>query len=546
MSIKMTAKILLLALIVTVSCVPVKAEKSLGWEELSTIYKCPTWYAEAKLGIWTHWGPQAHPAYGGGWYARHMYMQDVGHEKWGKDAYKHQLKQFGHPSEAGYKEVLNDWKAENLDTDALLKYFKENLGARYFVAMANHHDHFDCWDSSYHPWNSVDVGPKRDLVGEFAASSRKVGMPFGVSSHDDRYLSWWNPAFGADKDGPMKGVPYDGHLTKADGIGKWWEGLDPADLYGMPPQKRTKEWVTAMKENWVKRHTELVDKYSPDLLWFDGHNFPYGSYGRQVSEHFYNQSLRKNGKIDVVLAGKPYGLPESSKKGWVMDYERGVPSEPPSRVFQSITTPRTWFYKLDYENDPTRKAKHNARSLAEMFADVLSKGGNMLLNMELTGDGRVPPDLKHMYDEFGAWVLLNGDAIYASKAWRATGDNRPSDRIAAKRDISEADLKQAAKHNDQYNERTLKSPAYPHDEVRYTYRGDKLYIFVLNPDVGDITLPSLGTASPHKPGKIKRIRLIGGNAATFKQTKAALTLSVPEKRPNKLVAVFEVSGVITQ
>jgi len=514
-------------------------KEDLNWSELSEAYEVPSWYSEAKLGVWVHWGAQAHPKMGGGWYARHMYQQDTGDQKWGRNAYRYHCETFGHPSEAGYKEVLNDWTAPHLDTDAVVRYAKEKLGARYFVALANHHDRFDNWDSSHFAWNSVNVGPKRDIIGEFCASSKKYGLPFGVSSHDDRFLGWWMPAFGSDQTGPGKGVPYDGHMTREDGAGKWWDGLDPGDLYGLPPSKRTPQWVRGVKENWVLRHTELVEKYDVDLLWFDGHNFPYGDYGRRVCERFYNNSLKKDGKVNVVLAGKPYGLSEGDQKGWVKDYERGVPNHKQERTFQSITTVRTWFYKdaADVENG----ARHNGRSLVEYFTDVISKGGCFLLNLELMGDGRFPADLMPVYDEFGAWVRLNGEAIHGSKTWRVAGDNRPSDVQARKRDFSEADQSAAnTGHAEQYNERDKHSPPYPHDEVRFTVRGDKLYVFVMNPKAGSIKLPALGLNSKYEPGKITAIRLIGGGATRFQQLGGYLDLQVPEDRPNHLTAVFEV------
>ena len=155
--------ILVLVLLATNCTQP---EQILSWEEQREQYEFPAWFEEARFGIWAHWGAQTQPNLGGGWYARHMYMQDVGNQQWGKNANPYHLETYGHPSEIGYKDVLNEWKAENLDTDALLKYFK-SIGAKYFVILANHHDHFDNFNSSYHLWNSVNMGPKKDIVAEF-------------------------------------------------------------------------------------------------------------------------------------------------------------------------------------------------------------------------------------------------------------------------------------------------------------------------------------------------------------------------------------------
>ncbi len=260
--------IIFLMFAITSSLLIFSQEKDLTWEQLQKVYKVPKWYTEARFGIWVHWGAQTEPKEGGGWYARHMYMEDWGKQNWGKNAYVYHNKTYGHPSEIGYKDVINHWKAERLNTDSLLRYFK-SLGAKYFVALANHHDNFDNWNSTYQPWNSVNMGSHKDIIGLFAASANKYGVPFGVSSHDDRFLHWWLPAFGADTSGPLKGVPYDGNMTKEDGKGKWWEGLDPADLYGLPPEKRTPEYITKVKENWLLRHKELVTKYDVDMIWFD-------------------------------------------------------------------------------------------------------------------------------------------------------------------------------------------------------------------------------------------------------------------------------------
>ncbi len=530
-------------LLPALACIPLCAmaahpAENLSWEEIGARYEVPAWYREGKLGVWAHWGPQAEPEHGGGWYARHLYMQDTGREKWGSEAYSYHLNHYGHPSVAGYKEVLNSWKAARLDADSVLKYARDTLGARFFLAQANHHDHFDNFDSSHHPWNSVRVGPRRDIVGEFAAASRKAGLRFGVSSHDDRFLSWWLPAFGTDKTGPKRGVAYDGHQTLADGKGRWWEGLDPQKLYGLPPAQRTPEYVESVKRNWLERHTELVDKYRPDMVWFDGNNFPYGDYGKKFAEHFFNEALRRDGgRLEVVLGGKPQGLPPAQRRGWVRDIERGVPERIPDYAWESITTPNTWFYQQ--ESSP----RQDARTLAEIFADVLSKNGVFIINLELRGDGALPERLMPVYERFGAWVRLNREAIYATRAWKTFGDNL-SGAASASGEMSEADLSRAKHKSSDFNERTLSAAPYSHDEVRFTVRGDKLFVFVLNPEPGTVKLSTLGLKSRHAPGKVTAVRHLAGGAAAFSQTDDALTLEVPASVQHGMPAVFEVSGAL--
>ncbi|SMD18516.1 alpha-L-fucosidase [Pedobacter nyackensis] len=525
---------LYLSLAVLFSIPSYAQEKEKSWEELKKDYEFPAWYTEARFGIWLHWGGQSQPDNGGGWYARHMYMQDVGGQTFGKDAYANQLKQYGHPSKFGYKEVLQSWKAEKLDPNALMKYFKE-MGAKYFMVLAVHHDHFDDFNSTYQKWNSVNVGPKRDIVGDFRQAARKYKMPFAVSSHDDRYLSWWLSAFGSDKSGPLKGVPYDGNLTKEDGKGLWWDGLDPADLYGMPPAKRTPEWIADMKKTWVLRHKELVTKYDVDMIWYDGYGFPYGEPGKEVCRTLFENSLKKNGKIMAVAAGKI-----SEDDAIVKDIECGTSNDINPKPWQGIiTTSSGWFYKKD------REMVHNARTIIEMMADVNSKNGNLLLNVELLPNGSLSSDEKAILDEVGAWVNKNSAAIYASKPWKVYGDNLNS-ILKRATNIANADLEALKKQaeSEQFNQRTIKSPPYGNDEVRFTTKANVLYVFVLNPTEGEIALPTLGLKSNQSPNKIKSIKTMDGKKVAFNQTDEKLTFKVPANRLSKYAAVFEVKGAL--
>ena len=171
-----------------------------SWESLQN-YTVPEWYRNAKFGIWAHWGPQCEPEHGD-WYARGMYEE-------GSDHYKYHLEKYGHPSKFGFKDVIHQWKAEQWDPEQLVALYKR-VGAKYFFAMANHHDNLDMWNSKYQPWNSVNVGPKKDIIGGWAKAAKKQGLPFGVSVHAAHAWTWFEVTQRADKQGPMAGIPYDG------------------------------------------------------------------------------------------------------------------------------------------------------------------------------------------------------------------------------------------------------------------------------------------------------------------------------------------------
>ena len=491
------------------------------WEELAEHFTCPEWFRDAKFGIWFHWGPQSVPESGGGWYARHMYMKDVGRQKFGKMARPYHELTYGHPSEFGYKDIINLWKAEKFNADSLVQFSKRN-GAKYIVALANHHDHFDLFNSTYHPWNSVNVGPKKDIIGEFARATRAANLKFGVTSHDNRFLNWWLPAFGADTKGEKKGVSYDGRQKKEDGQGLWWEGLDPADLYGPVPEERTEEKIEEIKENWEKRHLELINKYQPDLLYYDGYNFTYGDHGKEVCRQFYINSLKKQGEIESVM------LLKGKVPGTVNEVESGGSNTLRGDPWQSEITFTDWFYKKD------RPLTHNARTILEMLIDAVSKNGNLLLNIELNPDGTIPPAQREIVSIVGDWLKINGEAIYGSRPWVIFGDgesvskrNQRSIHVDEIRNAPEnADvLKEKGEH---FNQRTVNSPAFSHDEVRFTTKGRNFYIIVLNLATGDLIIPSLGMGRSTNPGKLKRLtQLFDNQKLSFKQQDDQLIVHMP-------------------
>ncbi|MES1167331.1 MAG: alpha-L-fucosidase, partial [Pseudomonadota bacterium] len=364
------------------------------WDSLGQ-YRAPEWFRDAKFGIWACFGPQNQPEQGD-WYARNMYAE-------GSRQNKFHVGYYGPPSQFGFKDVIHVWKAEKWDPEKLVALYKRT-GAQYFFAMANHHDNFDLYDSRYQPWNSVKVGPGKDIVGGFAQAAHHQNLPFGVSVHAAHAWTFYELAQAADKSGPLAGVPYDGKLTKADGKGQWWEGLDPQDLYAQnhapsagfaTPTTIHSQWDykngasipdAAYCERFYNRTIDLVHKYQPDLLYFDDDAlplWPVSDAGLKIAADFYNFNLKVHGgKLEAVLLGKQ--LSEGERQCLVWDIERGAANRIEPLPWQTDTCIGNWHYERSvYE----RNAYKSAATVIHMLADIVSKNGNLLLNIPVRGDG---------------------------------------------------------------------------------------------------------------------------------------------------------------
>jgi alpha-L-fucosidase len=500
------------------------------WDSLRQ-YETPDWFRDAKLGIWAHWGPQCQPEMGD-WYAKWMYLDEKTFP-WARPLLKYHELRYGHPSQFGFKDVINIWWAEKWDPDRLMALYKR-AGAHYFMALGNHHDNFDNFDSKYQPWNSTRVGPKKDLVGGWAAAARKQGLRFGVSLHASHAWSWYEPSQGADKTGPLAGVPYDGKLTAADGKGKWWDGLDPQDLYAQnhPVGNAGWEWElqpaatgpndprlpdAAYLTKYYNRTVDLINKYHPDLLYFDDSVLPFeqiSDVGRKIAAHFYNSNLALHGgRLEAVINGKH--LNEEQRKCLVYDIERGKSADILQFPWQTDTCIGDWHYERSiYE----RHAYKKATEVIHMLADIVSKNGNLMLNIPLRGDGTPDDDEIALLGKLGDWMDVNAEAIFATRPWKVYGEG-PSTRIAAAKGDFDG-IKDVGQ--------------FSAEDVRYTTKGGVLYAIALGwPAAGQLNLTSLGLGSPLYPGAVGKIELLGTKGKIkFSRDQAGLHLAVPGAAPS--------------
>ena len=484
--------------------------------------------------MWAHWTAQCVPEQGD-WYARRMYIQ-------GEKDYDYHVKTYGHPSKSGFMEIDKIWKAEKWDPERLIGLYKR-AGAKYFFAMGAHHDNFDMYDSAHHDWNSVKVGPKKDLVGTWAKIARANGLRFGISNHNSWAARWLQPAYGYDGEGPLEGVRYDAYtLTKADGKGKWWEGLDPQDLYtgnsvrmpnGIHGIAAIKAWVNeytslaksnpmpseAFCENWYIRCKDMVDKYQPDVLYFDTNELPLGQAGLDLVAHYYNLSAAKNGgNAEVVVNGK-HILPEHVGS-FVEDIERGVANGIRPEPWQTDTCIGDWHYSRAIAETNGYKT---VSQVVGMLVDVVSKNGNLMLNIPVRGDGTIDGHEVAFLEGLSAWMEVNGEGIFATRPWRIFGEG-PT-RMSGRE----------------------QKTAYTFEDIRFTAKGGTLYAFVLAwPESRGALIKTLAAGSPQLEGRrISDVSLLGHDGRLdWSQDEKGLSVRLPDKAPADYAVTLRIKGAI--
>ncbi|WP_461642433.1 alpha-L-fucosidase [Labilibaculum euxinus] len=521
--------IIFICIISTISCKEnVKEKMQTGkfepnWESLKQ-YEIPEWFRDAKFGIWAHWGPQCQPE-AGDWYARHMYSQ--GHWQ-----YKYHLEHYGHPSEFGFKDVINEWKAEKWDPEKLVALYKR-AGAKYFFAMGNHHDNLDLWDSKYQEWNSVAIGPQKDILAGWAKAAKNNNLPFGVSIHSAHAWRWYESSQMADSEGEYAGIPYDGKLTKEDGKGKWWEGLDPQNLYAQNHLLSAesadigsihKQWnwengATPPSEeyclNFYNRTVDMINQFNPDLIYFDDTAlplWPVSNVGLEIAAHYYNSnSKRHEGKLEAVLFGKI--LSDEQKECMVWDVERGAPDNIQEKPWQSCTCIGGWHYDRGIYN---RGGYKSAKTVMQLLVDIVSKNGNLLLNIPVRGDGSIDEKELKVVENITKWMDINSECIFETRPWQIYGEGPNAEN--------------ANPINAQgFNEG--KGEPYTSEDIRFTQKGDVLYAVVMElPSKGqDVMIKSLSPNNQYYSKKFDQVEMLGGNIISYKFDKEGLSITLPDK-----------------
>lgn len=501
-----------------------------SWESIEGNYPgTPDWLRDAKFGIWVHFGPQS-AGESGDWYARNLYKED-------HKAYSNHLKNYGHPSKVGYKEVLRDWSPDSLRPDYLTDlYYK--AGARFLMIQGMHHDNYDLWDSKYQPWNSVNIGPHRDFLREWSDACRRTGMRYGVTFHHEYTWWWWQTAFGADSGGEYAGIPYDGHLTLADGVGQWWEGYDPAMLYGVdlreyetvdekahtgwsPPKagifSRHQDYAKWYAKQWAQRIMDVTANYDPDFIYTDGTvQGPFTGDGtgtgfksnamQHVMADYYNKALRSRGEVDVFSIIKFRKPTNGAVNTAEFDFPGGIVTDQPWIREAPVGD---WFYAPGFTYD--------SGMMIRFIIESIARDGNAALNICLLPDGSIEPACVKMLEEVGEWMARNGEAVYGSRAWHTLGEG---DTVDGKlRTLPGGGL--SKRHADfEFTPR----------DFRFT-RGKNGSLYAMSmmlPKGGsDINILSLAKGAKDAP-EINNVSLLGyGGALDWKQTDRGLSVTLP-------------------
>jgi len=486
-----------------------------GTAESLKAYQIPEWFRDAKFGIWAHWGPQS-AAEDGDWYARNIYIQ-------GSKQNKDHVARFGHPSKFGHKDICKIWTADKFDPDHLIGLYKK-AGAKYFMSMGVHHDNFDLWDSTHQPrWNSVAMGPRKDIVGLWKQAARKQGLKFAVSEHLAYSYLWWPVSHGSDQTGPLAGVSYDGADPQyADLYHEYSkEFLQPAPSEGAGMGGKRPEVPLAWRQHYYARIKDLIDKHEPDLLYNDG-GLIYPEVSYELVSHLYNVSANLHGgKVEAVYNSK--GRTDCDTGTCVLDLERSVADQIRPNPWQTDTCIGNWHYdKSLFEQGKYKSPKR----VIDMLVDIVSHNGNLMLNFPLPNSGELDSAELKILDEITQWMAVNSEGIYSTRPWKIFGDG-PSTKIAAV-------------PTQRFNENTRKDMTA--EDVRFTTKGSALYAFVMGWPDKEASIPSLALGGANSVPKFRNVELLGYKGKLkWIQDAASFKVQLPAEKPSDHAVTFKIA-----
>lgn len=456
----------------------------------------PEWFRDAKLGIYFHWGVYSVPAFGDEWYPSHMYNRN-------NPIYKHHVQTWGDPAEFEYADFVPMFRAEQFDPDQWAELFVK-AGARFAGPVAEHHDGFSMWDSDLTPWNAKDKGPKRDITGELKEAIRRKGMRLITTFHHARNNLWEKT--------PGQWTGHYGFVKKD--FASLLDDPENAILYGYMPRD-------AFVEMWKGKLFEVIDKYRPDIIWFDSWLDEIPEQARyEFAAYYFNQADRWN--KDVLIVRKQNDLPLDFS---VLDHEKSRTSGASERVWMTDDTISTgsWCYTQNLTIKPTHKVVH-------ALVDTVSKNGVVLLNISPKADGTIPRDQQKVLEELGEWMRVNGEGIYGTRPWITYGQGPTRE--------PENGFREASK---------FLALDYSAQDIRFTQSKDGKTVFAITLGWPDkpFTLASVKIAEQAKDVRVSLL----GSRANVEHTLTPdhmLTIHPPRQeeaqRPCRFAYVFKIEG----
>ena len=467
-----------------------------SWGSLARHEAAPEWFQDAKLGIYFHWGPYSVPAFGGEWYPRNMFLE-------GHAVRKHHEKTYGPVDQFGYEDFIPMFKAEHFDPEDWAELFQA-AGAKFAGPVAQHHDGFAMWDSEVNPWNVADMGPKRDILGELFKALQKRNMKTIATFHHARHGQR-----NADKPENWK-IAHNSHYPYHPDWPTATKDPELRKLYG------DFESIDQFHAYWLAQINEVVDRYHPDIIWFDSWlNLIPAEYRKKMVAFHFNNGIKNNQQ--VVTSHKQDDLPMDFS---VLDFEQGGRREiHPMPWMTDITlSNRSW----GYVEGQTYKV---AALVVRNMIDVWSKNGVVLLNVSPRADGIINGQQRNVLKEIGAWLKVHGESVYGTRTFTIFGYGTAS----------------ASEGNHGGQSATTK---FTDEDIRFTLSKDKktLYVFFLGkPDAGErIRMRSLGMHRYPTPSPIKRITLLGTNVEVkWELTTNHFYLTMPNTEMNDIATVFK-------